>query len=99
MPILTMAGLYPRRRRNALKVPSTQYAVKVGDLQWVRIPSGHSIARPEAIRAMKDKAASIKTRQRVRLVSKGPVLRRAAILNNSWVCRHMPDVPRTREVS
>ncbi len=29
----------------------TQYAVQVGDLQWVRIPPGQSVARPEAIRA------------------------------------------------
>ena len=28
-----------------------QYAVKVGDLQWVRIPPGQSVARPEATRA------------------------------------------------
>ena len=32
-------------------VPKIEYAVKVGDLQWVRIPSGQSVARPEAIRA------------------------------------------------
>ena len=30
------------------------YAVKVGDLPWVRIPSGPSVARPEAIRATKE---------------------------------------------
>jgi hypothetical protein len=31
--------------------------VKAGDLQWVRIPSGQSIARPEATRVMKYQAA------------------------------------------
>ena len=42
-----------------IKVPTTQYAVKVGDLQWVRIPPGQSVARPEATRAMKDRTASV----------------------------------------
>ena len=46
---------------------ANQYAVKVGDLQWVRIPPGQSVARPEATRATKDRTASIKTRQRVTL--------------------------------
>ena len=32
---------------------------EVGDLQWVRIPSGQLVARPEAIRAMKDQAACV----------------------------------------
>ena len=32
-------------------VPQYEYAVKVGDLQWVRIPPGQSVARPEATRA------------------------------------------------
>jgi hypothetical protein len=32
-------------------VPETQYAVKVGDFQWVRIPPGQSVARPEATKA------------------------------------------------
>ena len=27
-----------------------EYAVKVGDLQWVRIPLGQLVARPEATR-------------------------------------------------
>ena len=35
----------------ALDEPKTQYAVKVGDLQWVRIPAGPSVARPKATRA------------------------------------------------
>jgi hypothetical protein len=35
-------------------VSSIQYAVKVGDLQWVQIPSGQSVARPEALRAMEE---------------------------------------------
>ena len=47
------------RRRVASRVPATQYAVKVGDLQWVRIPPGQSVARPEATRAMKDRAACV----------------------------------------
>jgi hypothetical protein len=34
--------------------------VKVGDLQWVRIPPGQSVARPEAIRAMKEVTNSLK---------------------------------------
>ena len=40
-------------------MPTNQYAVQVGDLQWVRIPPGKSVARPEATRAMKDRTASI----------------------------------------
>ena len=32
-------------------VPKKEYAVKVGDFQWVRIPPGQSVARPEATRA------------------------------------------------
>ncbi len=31
-----------------MNVPSKEYAVKVGDLQWVRISPGESVARPEA---------------------------------------------------
>ena len=38
----------------------TRYAVQVGDLQWVRIPSGQSVARPEATRAAQDRAACVK---------------------------------------
>jgi hypothetical protein len=36
----------------------TQYAVKVGDFQWVRIPPGQLVARPEAIRAMKHRTVN-----------------------------------------
>ena len=32
-------------------MPSIEYAVKVGDFQWVQIPPDQSVARPEAIRA------------------------------------------------
>ena len=39
------------RFRGAVAVPESQYAVQVGDLQWVRIPSGQLVARPEATRA------------------------------------------------
>jgi len=35
-------------------VPENQYAVKVGDLQWVRIPPGQWVARPEASRAAQE---------------------------------------------
>ena len=35
-------------------VANNQYAVKVDDLQWVRIPSGQLVARPEVTRAAKD---------------------------------------------
>ena len=41
-------------------VPETQYAVKVGDFQWVRIPPGQSVARPEATRATKEVTNSLK---------------------------------------
>jgi hypothetical protein len=53
-----------------------QYAVKVGDLQWVRISPGQSVARPEAIRVMKGQTASLKTHQRVTLVNNGPIKKR-----------------------
>jgi hypothetical protein len=39
------------KERDTDRLHLNQYAVKVGDLQWVRIPSGQSVARPEAIRA------------------------------------------------
>ena len=35
-------------------MPKYQYAVKVGDFQWVRNPPGQSVARPEATRAAED---------------------------------------------
>ncbi len=35
-------------------VPKYEYAVKVGDFQWVRIPPGQSVARPEATRAAQE---------------------------------------------
>ena len=41
-------------------ISSTQYAVQVGDLQWVRIPSGQSVARPEATRAAKEVTNALK---------------------------------------
>jgi hypothetical protein len=41
-------------------VPKTQYAVKVGDLQWVRIPPGQSVARPEATRATQEVTNALK---------------------------------------
>ena len=37
-----------------------QYAVKVGDLQWVRIPPGQSVARPEATRAAQEVTNALK---------------------------------------
>jgi hypothetical protein len=30
--------------------PKTQYALKVSDLPWLRIPAGPAVARPEATR-------------------------------------------------
>ena len=39
---------------DAAHKPGILYAVKVGDLQWVRIPPGQSVARPEATRAAKE---------------------------------------------
>ena len=41
-------------------VPNCQYAVKVDDLQWVRIPPGQSVARPVATRATKEVTNSLK---------------------------------------
>jgi hypothetical protein len=41
-------------------VPLYQYAVKVGDFQWVRIPPGQSVARPEAIRAAQEVTNTLK---------------------------------------
>ena len=35
-------------------VPEKEYAVKVGDLQWVRIPRGKLVEWSEATRAAKD---------------------------------------------
>jgi len=35
-------------------VSKKEYAVKVGDFQWVRNPPGQSVARPEAIRAAQE---------------------------------------------
>ncbi len=35
-------------------MPRNEYAVKVGDLQWVRIPPGQLVARPEATRAAQE---------------------------------------------
>jgi len=65
-------------------VPSTQYAVKVGDFQWVRIPPGQSIARPEATRAAENRTASLNTRQRVTHPNKPPFMirRRRSIRSN-----------------
>ena len=40
-------------------VPEYQYAVKVGDLQRVRIPPGQSVTRPEATRAAKEVTNSL----------------------------------------
>jgi len=52
-----MSGPYPNAESQKLNrisgFQSNQYAVKVGDLQWVRIPPGQSVARPEATRAAK----------------------------------------------
>ncbi len=39
---------------------SNEYPVKVGDFQWVQIPSGQSVARPEAIRAMQEVTNALK---------------------------------------
>jgi hypothetical protein len=33
---------------------------EVGDFQWVRIPSGQSVARPEAIRAAQEVTNALK---------------------------------------
>ena len=41
-------------------MPKTEYAVKVGDLQWVRIPPGQSVARPEATRAAQEVTNALK---------------------------------------
>ena len=46
--------------RKLAECSNSQYAVKVGDLQWVQIPSGQSVARPEAIRATKEATNSLK---------------------------------------
>ena len=35
---------------------SNEYAVKVGDFQWVQIPSGQSVAWPEATAACHTRA-------------------------------------------
>jgi hypothetical protein len=51
-------------------VPTTEYAVKDGDLQWVRIPPGQLVARQGATRAMKDRKASFKTNQRMKRLDK-----------------------------
>ena len=40
--------------RHAGRRGDPEYAVKVGDLQWVRIPPGQSVARPEATRAAQE---------------------------------------------
>ena len=37
-----------------------EYAVKVGDFQWVRIPPGQSVAQPEATRAAEEVTNSLK---------------------------------------
>jgi hypothetical protein len=55
------------------RVSSTQYAVQVGNVQWVRIPPGQSVAQPEAIGAMMDQAGCVTRHQRVTLVKKGPL--------------------------
>ena len=66
-------------------VPFTQVCVRhaenlvcreVGDFQWVRIPSGQSVARPEAIRAMEDRAACVNTRQQVTVFDDQLIARR-----------------------
>ena len=36
------------------RIVGNEYAVKVGDLQRVRIPPGQLVARPEATRAMEE---------------------------------------------
>ena len=41
-------------------IPKNEYAVKVGDLQWVRIPPGQSVARPEATRAAQEVTNALK---------------------------------------
>ena len=40
--------------------PNIEYAVKVGDFQWVRIPPGQSVARPEATRAAQEETNALK---------------------------------------
>ena len=52
-------GLISSAAPGVWKVPTTQYAVKVGDLQWVRIPPGQSVARPEATRAEQERATCV----------------------------------------
>jgi hypothetical protein len=42
------------KERGTDRLHLNQYAVKVGDLQWVRILSGQSVARPEATRAAQE---------------------------------------------
>src|SRR6476660_374869 len=67
LPVAWRVEIPPGLSLNAALVPHltstpvliTQYAVKVGDFQGVRIPSGQSVARPEAIRVMEDPAACV----------------------------------------
>ncbi len=42
------------KTRRVRDTSENEYAVKVGDLQWVRILSGQSVARPEATRAAQE---------------------------------------------
>ena len=53
-PKLDAANENPINAKAISDVPEYEYAVKVGDLQWVRIPPGQSVARPEATRAAQE---------------------------------------------
>ena len=48
----------PLNQPNILQL--IRYAVKVGDFQWVQIPPGQSVARPEATRATQEVTNALK---------------------------------------
>jgi hypothetical protein len=70
---------------------SNQYAVKVGDLQWVRIPPGQSVARPDVTRAAQGRDwSSLKTRQRVTFANKPPMNKLESITEPTVRSRILP---------
>ncbi len=60
MELLTLAHAVVDGAIRVKDVPNSEYAVKVDDFQWVRIPPGQSVARPEAIRAMQEETNALK---------------------------------------
>ena len=46
---------HPGISNDSFGLPKYQYAVKVGDLQRVRIPPGQSVARLEAIKSVRNR--------------------------------------------